>query len=323
MNARKTETAKTLSEMIVSRAKRFGFCAAGISTVHDRSTDMERLRNMIGENRHGDMRYLERCQDERKNPGALLPGAKSLITAALPYAGDSSPGKSGISSYALGEDYHRTVRARFEQLLDFIREIHHGEVNAKILVDSGPLFEKSWAEEAGIGRMGKNTLLIVPGAGSYVFLGELLLDIELESTEGGKLSDPCGDCDACLRHCPNGALVGPGKLDARRCISYLTVEHKGEFTPGESRLTDKWLFGCDICQKVCPHNKPENRKACTPETTLSEKLRDLEPETVLSMTGSGFKTFFGGTPVFRTGLKRLKRNARAVLGNGEKVKNQK
>ncbi|ASQ89983.1 tRNA epoxyqueuosine(34) reductase QueG [Prosthecochloris sp. GSB1] len=318
-----TKSSAPPAARIIACGLGIGFCAVGIADVHGRRNDAERLDRMIAENRHGEMRYLEKRREERADPARLLHGARSIVSAALPYDGNRASGPGCISAYALSRDYHVIVRRKLEELLACIREIHGGRINAHILVDSEPLFEKSWAEEAGTGKKGKNTLLIVPGAGSYVFLGEILLDVEIEHGPAEALPDPCGDCDACIRACPTGALAAPGKLDARRCISYLTVELKREFTPEERDMTGEWLFGCDLCQWVCPHNAPERRIAPAPETGRLDRLRHITPETVLSLTGSGFKTLFAGTPILRTGLKRLKRNARAVMENREKGKIQK
>jgi len=315
MNPTDRKSSGPPASRIVACGRSIGFCAVGIADVHERRSDAERLGRMIAENRHGEMRYLEERREERADPARLLPGARSIVSVALPYDGNRASGPGRISAYALGRDYHVLVRRKLEELLACIREIHSGPINANILVDSAPLFEKSWAEEAGTGKTGKNTLLIVPGAGSYVFLGEILLDIPIEHEPAAALPDPCGECDACIRACPTGALAAPGKLDARRCISYLTVELKREFTPEESDMTGEWLFGCDLCQRVCPHNAAKHRLAPAPETGPLDRLRNIAPETVLSLTGSGFKKLFADTPILRTGLKRLKRNARAVVEN--------
>ncbi len=316
MNARETEAAKSLSGMIVSRAKSLGFCAAGFAAVTPSEEQSERLLDMIRENRHGEMTYMQNKVSVRTHPEKLLPGAKTVFSAALPYRFplDTQQERPRISRYALVDDYHRVVRNKLGQMLGFIAATYPEPVSGKICVDSMPVFEKNWAEHAGLGKTGKNTMLIVPETGSYVFLGEILLDIELPPSPSPQF-DPCQECDACLRSCPTGALVEPGKIDARKCISYLTVELKRDFSREESAMTGEWLFGCDICQEACPHNAQQATIATSKEFLPKKELLGITPEQILSLTRSQFKTLFGGTPVFRTGLKRLKRNARAVMEN--------
>ncbi len=305
-----------LAEIIPQKAQESGFCAAGFASVTLHKEGSERLLAMIRENRHGEMHYMQKELSIRNHPEKLLPGAKTVFSAALPYRFPLETKKESprISRYALVNDYHRVVRNKLNQLLDFITASYPGPVSGKVCVDSMPVLEKNWAEKAGLGRTGKNTMLIVPETGSYVFLGEILLDIELPPSPSPQF-DPCQECDACLRSCPTGALVEPGKIDARKCISYLTVELKREFTPDESAMTGKWLFGCDICQEVCPHNAQITTAPNCTELMPREELIGITPEQILSLTRSQFKTLFGSTPIYRTGLKRLKRNARAVKEN--------
>jgi epoxyqueuosine reductase len=304
--------------MLIRReAVRLGFASVGFSPLRPQENAHGRLRNMITEKRNGEMHYLETRFPERADPGLLLPEVKTIVSAALSYyMPESRPPASGtarISRYAVIEDYHRVVRAKLESLLAFIRTLYGGELQAVIAVDSSPVLEKAWAEVSGIGRTGKNTLLITPSSGSYVFLGELLINREIQETPQ-TMPDLCGACRSCLESCPTGALVEPGKLDARKCISYLTVELKRDFTPEESLLVGNWLFGCDLCQEACPFNR---FRKTAPEGvfTLKEELRALNPQDILNLTGSGFRRLFYGTPFYRIGLKRLKRNARAVMEN--------
>lgn len=308
-----------LASLILQKACENGFCAAGFASVTPLKEESERLLNMIRESRHGEMDYMQEHLSLRTHPENLLPGAKTVFSAALPYTfPETRKGKAKFSRYALVTDYHRVLRNKLEELLDFICETYPGPVTGKICVDSVPVFEKSWAEKAGLGRTGKNTILIVPKVGSYVFLGEIILDIELPPSIS-TLPDPCHECDACIRSCPTGALMEKGKLDARKCISYLTVELKREFTPEESAMTREWLFGCDICQEICPHNAQQSSAPTCLEFIPRKELLGITPDQILSLTRSQFKTLFGNTPIYRTGLKRLKRNARAVMANKGKV----
>ena len=305
-----------LAADILQKAGESGFCAAGFAAVTPCREESKKLLGMLRENRHGEMTYMQNKLSLRTHPEKLLPEAKTVFSAALPYRFPLETNKESprISRYALVDDYHHVVRNKLSQLLDFITATCPGPVTGKVCVDSIPVFEKNWAEKAGLGKTGKNTMLIVPETGSYVFLGEILLNIELPPSPTLQF-DPCQECNACLRSCPTGALIEPGKIDARKCISYLTVELKRDFSQEESAMTREWLFGCDICQEVCPHNAQQPAKPTCPEFIPKKELLEITPEQILSLTRSQFKTLFAATPVFRAGLKRLKRNARAVMEN--------
>lgn len=311
-NSTMPETPSGLKEAIRRKALDLGFCAAGFAAAKPLSGALEEYRQMLAERRHGEMGYLETGLDARANPELLLAGLKTVLSVALPWPAHTKAG--GISGYAVIPDYHRVLGQLLTELLDFIRSISSQPVNARACVDSSPVLEKAWAEAAGIGRTGRNTLLIAPGHGSRVFLGELLLDIELEP-DAPLDWNPCGDCTACLDACPTGALAAPGKLDAQRCISYLTIELKRDFTEEEAAATDGWLYGCDRCIDACPHNAAAGAKAY-PGFAPKEELVNLSAAEILALTGSQFRKLFAGTPALRLGLKRLKRNARAALKNG-------
>jgi epoxyqueuosine reductase len=302
------EKRQGIKESIRQKALDLGFCAAGFAAVRPLTEAMEEYRQMIADGRHGEMAYLESGLDVRNDPSMLLPGVKTVLSAALPWPAPATPG--AISGYAVISDYHRVVGNLLTELLDFIRSISDQPVNGRVCVDSSPVLEKAWAEAAGVGRTGKNTLLILPGYGSRIFLGELLLDLELEP-DAPLDREPCADCTACLDACPTGALVAPGKLDATRCISYLTIELKREFTDEETAMTGDWLYGCDRCVDACPHNREVPTPAYTSFEPI-EKLVKITPAEILELTGSQFRKLFAGTPALRLGLKRLKRNARAA-----------
>ncbi|NTV03259.1 MAG: tRNA epoxyqueuosine(34) reductase QueG [Chlorobiaceae bacterium] len=301
-----------LRESIRQKALELGFCAAGFAALRPQPLAMERLRSMVAEGRHGDMHYLETGMVERADPTLLLPGVRTVLSVAIagPTPSAQSDDSGIFSAHATVPDYHRVVKGLLLELLDFIRSVAESPVVGIACVDGAPVLEKPWAEAAGIGRSGKNTLLIVPGAGSAIFLGELLLDLDIEPDEPMDW-EPCGTCAACLDACPTGALVAPGKLDARRCISYLTIELKREFTKEEADSTAPWLFGCDRCMEACPHNQPGNTEP-HPAFVPSPSMEEFTAEKVLALTGSTFRKIFAGTTVMRLGLKRLKRNARAV-----------
>lgn len=300
---------------IRKEAARLGFIAIGFSRPAGQAEAMKRFELMLEEQRHGEMRYLESRKEEREHPEMLLAGLGTVISAAISYNHPCPLPEDApkIARYALVEDYHVVVRKKLEALGKYLGTLFEVPLKTTVSVDSGPVLEKSWAEHAGIGRTGKNTLLIIPSAGSYVFLGELLVDRVIEDPKP-PLPYPCGGCSACIESCPSGALLEPGKLDSRKCISYLTIELKREFTPEEAETIGDNLFGCDRCQEVCPWN----RQAIVPADSafaLKKKLLGITPETILGLGKSGFRELFYGTPVFRIGLRRLKRNARAVAEN--------
>ena len=313
-----SERPQSLARTIRREAAKLGFAAIGFSSPMPQPLAMKRYRKMIQEGRHGEMGYMETHIEERADPSLLLPGLKTIISAALSYnkAVTYQPGAPKISKYALIDDYHRVLREKLEQLVEMLKTLLGEPLTTLIAVDSSPLLEKSWAEKAGIGKTGKNTLLMVPSAGSYLFLGEILIDREIIE-ERPPLPNHCGSCSLCMESCPTGALVEGGKLDATRCISYLTVELKREFTAEEASMIGEWLFGCDQCQETCPYNQ----QALTPgdaSFALRQNLLNLTTETILQLTRSGFRDLFYGTPLFRIGLRRLKRNARAVAENLKK-----
>ncbi|MEI8186492.1 MAG: tRNA epoxyqueuosine(34) reductase QueG [Chlorobiaceae bacterium] len=304
-----------LARDIRKEAARLGFSAIGFSSPLPQPLAMQRYNAMITEHRHAEMTYMEQRIDERATPTLLLSGLKTIISAAISYnyPHHNSSGMPNISKYAIIDDYHTVIRKKLEELLESMKTIIGEDLNAAITVDSSPVLEKTWAEESGIGKTGNNTLLIVPSAGSYVFLGEIFINKEIIDNKP-QLSNLCGSCRNCITSCPTGALTEPGKLDASRCISYLTVELKREFTAEESKMISNHLFGCDLCQEVCPHNQQASIKADR-SFTARKNLINLTTETILTLTKSTFRNLFYGTPVFRIGLKRLKRNARAVSEN--------
>ncbi|MEA3339815.1 MAG: tRNA epoxyqueuosine(34) reductase QueG, partial [Chloroflexota bacterium] len=278
---------------------------------------------------HGEMGYLARPDrvTRREDPARILPGARSVVcvglnyyTAPLPAALEHDPARGLISNYAWGLDYHDLMLTRLEELAAFIaaaawREMGR-EVKHRAYVDTGPLLERAYAAEAGLGFTGKNTCLIHPQMGSWLFLGQILLDVALEPTTE-KVSVSCGSCTRCLDACPTGALVAPHVLDARRCISYLTIELKGPI-PRELRpLIGNRIFGCDVCQTVCPWQrfaKPTSEAAFRPDEPdrAAPLLLDL-----IALNEGEFRQRYEGTPILRTGRGRLLRNAAVALGNWE------
>ena len=309
----------TLARQIRKEAARLGFAAVGISSPVPQAVAMQHYTAMLRDGRQGEMGYMEKQMAERADPSLLFAGLHTIISAAISYNypihyGEGLP---KISKYALIDDYHTVLREKLEALVAAIQLLVEEPLHARITVDSSPILEKAWAEEAAIGKTGKNTLLKIPSAGSYLFLGEILVDREIVSTKFA-LPNYCGSCSNCLERCPTGALLEPGKIDATKCISYLTVELKRDFTTEEAAMIGEWLFGCDLCQDVCPHNRQTTITA-NESFVLRQNLVNITTETILNLTKSGFRKLFYGTPIFRIGLRRLKRNARAVADNLKKA----
>ena len=261
----------------------------------------------------GTMEYLERGKAKRLDPGEVLAGARSVIAVALNYyQGDpaAADGWASVARYAWGRDYHEVMTPRLEALVAFLREAAGPDVRAKTYVDTGPILERDLAARAGLGWVGKNTTLLHPELGSWFFIGTVLTTAELEA--GEPLPDRCGSCRACLDVCPTQAFVAPYVLDARRCIAYLTIEHKGPIPKELREPVGEWVFGCDLCQAVCPWN----RKAPVTREPAFFPDGPLPPLPSLLEMGEGeFRARFAGSPLSRPKRRGLLRNVAVVLGN--------
>jgi len=307
-----------LSRRVKELAREVGFDLVGISPVvpppHGDSF-AEWLRSGFA----GEMDYLERGANKRLHPGNFLPWANSIVSVAVnyyvPLHREDVPedGLRGwISRYAWGDDYHAIMEARLAELLAKIRAEGGESVQGRAYVDTGPVLEREFSSLAGIGWIGKNTTIIHPRRGSWFFLGELFLSLELEYDRA--IRDRCGGCDLCIRACPTEALVGPYLLDSRRCISYLTIELKGSIPRNMRPLVGDHIFGCDICQDVCPYNKkarPSSEAGFWPRE--GQHGPDLIP--LLSLTEEQFRHRFKGSPIRRAKWKGLLRNVAVALGN--------
>jgi epoxyqueuosine reductase len=307
----------SLTQKIIDRARALGFDAVGIAAADDLQQDDEALSRWLTEGRHAGMAYMAREPHRRSRPQSVLPGAKSVIVLALNYAQDMPPdpgrGTVGrVSRYAWGRDYHLVIEDRLAQLEAFIRDAAGAGTDCRSYVDHGPVLEKAFARQAGIGFVGKNTLLITDSFGSWVFLSVILTTLELEP--GTARTSECGSCRACLDACPTGALVAPYQVDANRCISYLTIENKTEIPANWKSKLNGWVFGCDICQEVCPYNarsKPTAVKEFRPEEGVGPWL-DLEKVAALK-SDEEFRAAFKNTPLMRPKRAGLQRNAEALL----------
>lgn len=244
------------SQIIKTEAKNLGFIFCGIAKADFLEEEAPRLEAWLKAGMHGEMQYMENHFDKRLDPRLLVDGAKSVISVALNYYNPDlqiDPAAPKISKYAYGTDYHFVIKDKLKQLMHMIRE-KIGEVNGRAFVDSAPVLDKAWAKKAGLGWIGKNANLLNKTAGSFFFLAELIVDLELEY-DVPPTTDHCGTCTRCIDACPTEAIVAPQVVDGSRCISYLTIELKNEIPSHFQDKMDGWMFGCDVCQDVCPWNK--------------------------------------------------------------------
>ena len=305
----------TFSEEIKQYALSLGFDACGICRATD-SGEEERYMRWLAENGHAGMTYMARNIDKRLDPGLLVEGARSVISVALNYypherLPDEVP---QFAYYAYGKDYHDIVREKLGRLFEFVKSRYAG-VSGRYFSDSAPVLERFWAAQAGLGFIGKNTLLIIPGKGSYFFLGELIIDMELEYDS--PITRNCGKCRRCLDACPTGAIERPHYLNANKCISYQTIENRDEISPGIVPLLSNNVYGCDICQKVCPWNRYA-RPHTTPEFMPSDEFLSLDLKKLIDMDEEDYRRIFHKSAVKRAKFSGLKRNVIAISKTPDK-----
>ncbi len=281
------------------------FC--GVSKAEFLEEEAPRLEKWLEANMHGYMNYMENHFDKRLDPTLLVDGAKSVVSLALNYFPEKTQidDTYKISKYAYGEDYHFIIKWKLKELMKFI-QAEIGEVGGRVFVDSAPVLDRAWAKKSGLGWIGKNGNLINKEAGSFFFLAELIIDLELEAD--GPVKDYCGSCTACIDECPTDAIPEPYVVDGSKCISYLTIELKDEIIPKEFQgKMESWMFGCDICQDVCPWNrfsKPHNEPLLNPKPNLlGLNKKDWE-----DLTEEVFRDLFKKSAVKRTKFDGLKRN---------------
>lgn len=306
-------------EELRAQARRLGFDLLGVAPPVPPPEAVRAYREWLGANYHGDMAYMARPDRvaRREDPALILPGVRAVVCVAVNYYPGNFPDGPGtsfgrISRYAWGADYHDWMLPRLEELAAFIRERAGGAARHRAYTDTGPVLERALAARAGLGFIGKNACLIHPRFGSWLFLGEILVDVDLPFT-GPPMLPRCGTCTRCLDACPTGALVAPYVLDARRCISYLTIEFRGEIPSDlRPRLRD-WVYGCDVCQEVCPWNRFARPTAVADFLPASPDRAAPPLDNLLALDEEEFRRRFGGSPIARIGLERLRRNARALL----------
>lgn len=295
---------------VKSEAARLGFIACGITTL-DPTPHAAELDHWLSSGMAGTMRYLHRQARKRKHPALADKTAKRAVVVLDNYYSERGVAQGGpkVASYAQGEDYHIVTINRLEVLAGFLRR--NGAVAARPYVDTGPIAERELAQRAGLGWIGKNTMLIRPSAGSWFFIGEVLTDLPLEP-DAPFATDQCGSCTRCLDACPTAAFPAARVLDATRCISYITIEHKAPIPPPIAEHLSGWAFGCDICNQVCPWNVRFSAATTIAAFRPRETLADADEDYFERLDEEEFARKFGDTPLARPGLERMRRNWKAA-----------
>ena len=318
------------TQLIKTEATRLGFFHCGISKADFLEEEAPLLEQWLKDNRHGQMKYMENYFDKRLDPRLLVPGAKSVVSLLLNYFPEEDvrhpelvsgsnlemlkqvqhdgDGKPKISKYAYGKDYHFVIKEKLKELVAFIRT-NIGDVNGRVFVDSAPVMDKAWAKKSGLGWVGKNSNIINKQQGSFFFIAELIIDLDLEYDS--PVADHCGTCTRCIDACPTDAIVQPYLVDGSKCISYFTIELKENTPPEMKNKFQDWAFGCDICQDVCPWNrfsKPHNEPHFMPNPeALNLTRKDWE-----EMTEEVFRKLFKDSPLKRAGFEKMMDNIKAL-----------
>lgn len=293
--------------LVKEKARALGFDHCGIAKAEQLTEDAYRLEQWLKQGMHGSMRYMENYFDKRIDPRLLVEGAQSVITLLLNYYPSASQAEDApkVAKYAYGQDYHEVIRARLNEFLSSLREAF-GDIQGRGFVDSAPVLERSWAQRSGLGWIGKNGNLIHKQAGSFFFIATLIVDIPLAYDP--PVGDYCGSCTRCLDACPTGALVSPTVVDGSRCISYYTIELKEMLIPSAmDGKFDNWMFGCDVCQDVCPWNR-FSRPNSVKEFTPVPEILNFSTSQWEEMTEEEFKRIFAKSPLKRSKYAGIRRN---------------
>ena len=302
---------KRNSQLVKKLAKQIGFSSCGISKARFLQEEEKKFENWLKKGYQGTMGYLEKNFDKRLDPQKLVPGAKSVISLTYNYFPQKKTLNENsfiISKYAYGKDYHFIIKDKLKALFNLLKK-EIGDIEGRVFVDSAPIHERAWAKISGLGWIGKNSLLLNKKMGSYFFLAEIICDLDLEYDSS--VSDHCGTCTKCIDACPTDAITESQVLDANKCISYLTIENKNEIPKELSKSFNNYIFGCDICQDVCPWNKfakPHNEKEFLPKEELSKFTKKEWQE----LTNETFNKIFKNSAVKRTKFEGLKRNIKAI-----------
>jgi epoxyqueuosine reductase len=300
------------TQLIKSFAAQLGFDYCGIAKVVQLDADAKRLENWLGKGFNGSMQYMENHFELRIDPSKLVPGAKSVITLLMNYLPSEKQNIEApkVAKYAYGKDYHEVIRSKLKLLLKSIKE-NIGEINGRGFVDSAPVLERSWAQKSGLGWIGKNGNLINKQSGSFFFIATLITDLELEYDDAFA-KDYCGSCTKCIDHCPTDAILPDKVIDGSKCISYFTIELKDALIPGNMKgKFDNWMFGCDVCQDVCPWNRFSKPAPETAFTAIPEILNFTSSDWE-ELTEESFKIIFKNSPLKRSKFDGIKRNLRFI-----------
>jgi epoxyqueuosine reductase len=312
MSANDTALAQSISQ----KALELGFGAVGFSKAGPLTDDALRLTDWLNNGYHADMAYMANHFDKRVDPSQLVEGATTVISLLFNYFPSQKPLHNDspiVARYAYGLDYHDVLKQKLQQLFDFIKAEHYPLLEGRVFTDSAPILERAWAAKAGLGWIGKNANLIHPKLGSYVFIAELIVNLPFNEASS-PINDYCGGCTKCIDACPTKAIIGPKTIDSNRCISYLTIENKGDIDTKFEGLLDNRVFGCDICQEVCPWNRKVHPH--------SEPLFEPKPELIQmamvdwqNLSQEGFSELFKGSAIKRAKHKGVMRNVAFITSN--------
>ena len=301
-----------ITEIIKKKAVELGFSSCGISQARFLKEEEKKFEDWLNHGYHGSMDYLNKNFDKRLDPRKLVDGSKSVISLTYNYYPPKKlVGKNNfiISKYAYGKDYHKILKKKLRKLFFFMKE-NIGNIEGRVFVDSAPVHERAWAKLSGLGWIGKNSLLINKKMGSYFFIAEIISDLDLEYDS--PVSDMCGKCTRCIDACPTDAITKAQVIDAQKCISYLTIENKKKIPKELQKNMNGYIFGCDICQEVCPWNrfsKPHNEESFLP----NKEIKKYRKKDWIELTEETFNIIFKGSAIKRTKYKGLKRNIKAYL----------
>jgi epoxyqueuosine reductase len=309
--------APELTRALKAQAATLGFDKVAIAAAAPLERDRAALAAWLRGDRHATMAWMARAPDKRSDPEAMLPGCRSVVALAVNYgpgeSGSAKPkGSARVARYAQGRDYHRVMGRKLKELAAWLTA-ESGAVS-RTFVDTGPVLERAWAERAGLGWIGKNANLLTRDLGSWILLGEVLTCAALEP-DAGPHEDFCGTCTACLDACPTHAIESPGVVDSNACISYWTIEHRGAIPEGRREGMGDWIFGCDVCQDVCPWNSSFAKPATGDPFAHRDDLSSLDPLDILELDEAAFRARYSGTSLMRARYDGMRRNACVVLGN--------
>lgn len=309
-----------LTGLVREKARELGFSRCGFAPVSDVASPVsDSFRTWLDNSYNAGMDYMNNYTDKRLSPGLLVDGAVSVVSFALNYYPERKIDENSyqLSYYAYGRDYHDVMKSRLLQVAEYMQTLAGRDIGFRVFCDTAPVLERYWAWRAGLGWIGKNTNLIIPGMGSYFFLGEIFCNLSFEYDS--PMDSRCGNCTRCLDNCPTDALAAGKTLDARKCLSYLTIENRGEIPVGAAEVMGNRIYGCDTCQKVCPWN----RFACATtvrDFEISDRLLGMTAEKWETLTVEDYRILFKGSAVKRAKFEGLKRNIDAVAGMWDKNK---